>query len=177
MHLICGPPAAGKSTHVAAHAAPGDIVIDFDAIAAEWGFGRERPSDVIGMLLEERNARLAALAHEPSDRVAWVILTAPSRCLRAWWCERLGVRAADLVVLVPTPQELQRRIFADPERNELRQAQMTLVVKWFRQERDNDPGMLKPGHDAKGYPLDPLHPWNRGDSYGRDTIPSTRRYG
>ncbi|MGO2655979.1 MAG: AAA family ATPase [Pseudoclavibacter sp.] len=33
IHAVIGPPAAGKSTYVAEHAAPDDVVIDLDAIA------------------------------------------------------------------------------------------------------------------------------------------------
>jgi hypothetical protein len=35
--LVYGPPAAGKSTHVAKHARPGDLIVDYDAIAASLG--------------------------------------------------------------------------------------------------------------------------------------------
>ncbi|WP_410494712.1 ATP-binding protein [Corynebacterium belfantii] len=33
LHVITGPPAAGKTTYVQQHAKDGDIIIDFDAIA------------------------------------------------------------------------------------------------------------------------------------------------
>jgi hypothetical protein len=159
--LICGPPASGKSMYVKAHAAAADIVIDFDAIALEYGFGRDRPSNVVGELLEERNRRLAALADEPPDRVAWIILSAPSRCLRQWWCEMLGVRDEDLLVLIPTRNELRRRIMSDPERKRTQQRYLELIDKWLRQERADSPGVFKSGTDLEGYPTDPLHPWNR----------------
>jgi len=32
--VITGPPGSGKTTYAHAHAAPGDIIIDFDALAA-----------------------------------------------------------------------------------------------------------------------------------------------
>lgn len=35
--LVMGPPCSGKSTYVAAHKAPGDLVIDFDALASALG--------------------------------------------------------------------------------------------------------------------------------------------
>lgn len=31
--IVTGPPCGGKSTHIATHATPGDIVIDLDRIA------------------------------------------------------------------------------------------------------------------------------------------------
>ena len=161
VRLVCGPPAAGKSTYVAKHAKPNDIILDLDAIAREWGYGRYRPSHVIGALLQERNRRLAALAKEPADRVAWVILTAPARSLRRWWCDALNVHPMDMVLLVPSVGELRGRIMTDPDRKYVREHHLALVNDWFRRERGDDPGVLRRGHDVRGNPIDPLHSWNR----------------
>jgi AAA domain-containing protein len=159
--LVCGPPAAGKSTYVRARAKPDDIVIDFDEIATEYGYNRDRPSWVVGELLEDRNARLANLASEPPERIAWVTLCAPSRALRRWWCEALNVRAEDLVMLVPPPKELYRRVMNDPARRSTRVKNLQLLARWFKLERSNDPGIVRAACDGDGYPTDPLHPWNR----------------
>lgn len=140
--LVCGPPAAGKSTHVALNSNENDIVIDFDAIAREHGFGRDRNLSPIELLLvlKDRNGRLAALANEPQSRLAWVIIGLPSERLRRWWCDALAVKAGDLIVLVPTRDELQRRIISDPEREPIAGRQMAVVDRWLRREHDNDPG-------------------------------------
>jgi hypothetical protein len=159
--LVCGPPAAGKSSYVEAHASPGDLIIDLDLLARERGYGRERPADVTGELLRERNARLAALATVPPDRTAWVIIGAPSASLRAWWCETLGVQPDDLIVLAPPREELRRRIMNDPDRSDVRQHHLELADCWLQRERDDNPGIVKHGYDASGYPTDPLHPWNK----------------
>lgn len=159
--LVCGPPAAGKSTYVRAHASPDDVVIDLDLIARERGYDRERPAEETGALLKERNARLRALGKTPSDNTAWVILGAPSPSLRAWWVKTLRVEPEDLIVLVPSRDELRRRIMADPDRKTVAQFHLQLVDKWLARERDDDPGITKRGHDLRGYPTDPLHPWNR----------------
>lgn len=132
--LICGPPASGKSTYVKANAGHGDIVIDVDAIAREYGMGRERASDATAMLLLDRNERLAALATEPSDRTAWVIMGGASHALRQWWCRRLNVKAERLIVLQPSREELLQRINNDPDRRAVRNLHMSLVDKWFEQE-------------------------------------------
>jgi 5-methylcytosine-specific restriction protein A len=161
VRLVCGAPASGKSTYVKNHAEAGDLVIDLDLIARERGFGRARPPSAIATLLAERNRRLAALACEPPERLAWVILSAPSQSLRGWWCAALGVAADDLIVLTPSREELRRRIIADPDRRTVRESHMVLVDKWIERERANDPGIIKTGSDAAGLPTDPLHPWNR----------------
>lgn len=158
--LICGPPASGKSTYVREHAARDDLVIDFDLIAREHGIGRERESDEVGEILEDRNRRLALLADEPADRVAWVILSAPSKCLRKWWCDTLGVKPNDLVVLSPPYDELRRRIKNDPDRQAVQSLHFGLVDQWMQRERNNDPGLIKGNCDMHGFPTDPLHPWN-----------------
>lgn len=132
--LICGPPASGKSTYVRANAKPGDIVIDLDMIAREYGLGRERPSEATAMLLLDRNDRLAALADQPSDRVAWVIMGGASEELRQWWCNALSVEPDCLILLVPSRDELHQRIMNDPDRRSVRHLHMWLVDKWFAQD-------------------------------------------
>lgn len=159
--LVCGPPAAGKTTYVRAHAATDDIVIDLDFIAQEHGFSRNLPAGELAGLLRARNARLAALANEPAERTAWIILTAPSRSLREWWREALAVQDDDVILLVPSRDELYRRIRSDPSRRHVRLMHMALVDKWLSRERADNPGMSKSGCGLDGYPTDPLHPWNR----------------
>jgi hypothetical protein len=137
------------------------LVIDLDLIARERGFDRDRPADATGDLLRARNARLAALAFEPPDRLAWVILLAPSRALRQWWSAALAVRPEDLIVLTPSRDELRRRILSDPDRRFVSELHFRLIDDWFARERANDPGIIKRGCDDDGLPTDPLHPWNR----------------
>jgi len=158
--LVCGPPAAGKTTYVRAHARADDIVIDFDLIAREMGFGLERSGDQVGEVLAERNARMAALAHEPAERLAWVVINAPSHRLREWW--RGILNAEEVVLLLPDRAELLRRIRNDPERQYDWARHYDLVNAWMMRERYNDPGIMKGDCDAQGMPTDPLHPWNRG---------------
>lgn len=159
--LVCGPPASGKTTYVRRNKSADDIVIDLDDIAREFGIDRRMTKDLLDELLTERNKRLAALAQLPRERIAWVILTAPSNSLRAWWRETLGVLRYDQVVLTPPRAELYRRVFADPDRKQVRQQQVEAIDKWFQRERYDDPGPIKPGFDVSGHPTDPLHPWFR----------------
>jgi len=131
--LICGPPAAGKSTYVRANARPDDVIIDLDMIARQCGMGRHRPGATRALLLI-RNQRLATLANEPHERIAWVIISAPSKGLRQWWCSALGVLPADLMVLVPTRTELRRRIINDPDRADVVDLHLSLIDRWFARD-------------------------------------------
>jgi 5-methylcytosine-specific restriction enzyme A len=131
--LICGPPASGKSTFVRANAGPHDIVIDLDMIALEFGLGRNRDGST-GTLLVERNRRLASLASEPAHRVAWVIVGAPSKQLRQWWCDMLGVVPGDMVLLVPTRTELRRRVMADPDRADVIDRHLAVIDRWLARD-------------------------------------------
>jgi len=159
--MVCGPVAAGKSTYVRNNAEPDDIIIDFDAIAKEMGWGRHRPQEAFAPVMAERNKRLAGLAVQPASRKAWFIACAPSRSLRRWWCDVLNVKPEDLIVLVPSRAELIRRIQNDPDRIHVQQIQFVLVDKWFNREHNDNPGYYMGGYDSDGIPIDPLHPWNQ----------------
>lgn len=132
--LVCGPPAAGKSTYVRDNAGLDDIVIDLDVVARDHGYGRVRPDHALHALLRDRNNRLARLAKEPIQRTAWVILGAPTRKLRRWWCEALGVRPEDLVLLLPPRAELHRRVMNDPDRKQVIDAHLLWIDKWLMRE-------------------------------------------
>lgn len=132
--LVCGPPASGKSTYVHLHAHEEDIVIDYDLIAHDMGYGRDRPANKTADLLRERNARLAALSRVSPNTTAYVIVGAPSTPARKWWQEALGVKPEDVILLLPDRRELIRRIVDDPERRPVRSLHIQLVDHWL--ERD-----------------------------------------
>ena len=100
--VVCGPPAAGKSTWVAERAVRGDLVLDLDGIVAELrnapvvehGWDRAR---WLQPALRLRNQRLGALSARPVWPRAWLIVAEPKAEWRQWWWERL--RPARIVVL------------------------------------------------------------------------------
>lgn len=149
VRLVCGPPAAGKTTYVRKYASARDIVIDLDDILAEHGGN-------LAVALTERNRRLGQLYLEPVKRVVWVIVCAPSPSLRGWWQQALG--AISVILLNPPRQELYRRVMADPKR---RHDGMAMVDAWLAREQEDDPGVVDGACTPDGYPTDPLHPWNR----------------
>lgn len=80
IRVVTGPPCAGKSTHVAESAQPGDLVVDYDVLAT--ALGSDTPHQSKGLVrlaaLAARKAVIAtALAHV-GDEDAWIIHTSPT---------------------------------------------------------------------------------------------------
>lgn len=95
VHLICGPPGAGKTTYVKDHAGPDDVVIDLDEIRRTVGAGQAS--------MWRMAAERAAANHEDSD--VWVIRTLADPQQRAEAAQRLN--ATDVRVLA-TPADLAK---------------------------------------------------------------------
>lgn len=107
--IVVGPPAAGKSTYVRAHAKPGDIVIDLDAIAAALTTGPPTHDHHHPVLRAAQRARLAAIdeALRLADRVdSWIIHTQPSPKALARYAEH----GARIVVVDPGRAVVEQRI-------------------------------------------------------------------
>lgn len=76
VHVVTGPPAAGKSTFVREHAAEGDVTIDFDQLAT--ALGQRSPHEIGGVhSAVARAAREAAVGAvlDGVDADVWVIQT------------------------------------------------------------------------------------------------------
>ena len=95
--LVIGPPCGGKTTYVSEHAQPGDVVIDFDAIARELGSPDEwrHGEPYWSQAYAETEARIAAIS---TEETAWVIRCAPDLRQRA---ELTAWLAAEVVVCDP----------------------------------------------------------------------------
>lgn len=97
--LVCGPPAAGKSTWVKQNARPGDRVIDFDEICRTLG-SRSRfdhPPHVRAVAKSMRRSLEERAVEHPGR--TWVIRSLADRDDREAVAERLGAR----VVVLATP--------------------------------------------------------------------------
>jgi hypothetical protein len=77
--IVTGPPAAGKSAHVSDNAQPGDVRIDFDAIAQALGAPLAHASSgaVRQVARATRKAAIAAVLEGVSEP-AWIIHTSPT---------------------------------------------------------------------------------------------------
>lgn len=105
--VITGPPCAGKTTYLRQHARPGDITVDFDAIAQALGSPSAHDHD-------QRLREIAAAAWSAAvDRAVtrypglqgWIIDSRPTRQRQAAY-QRAGARFVDLR---PDAAELHRR--------------------------------------------------------------------
>jgi hypothetical protein len=106
--IITGPPCAGKTTYMREHAKPGDIVVDFDAIAQALGSPVSHGCDrhVWKVAIEARDAAIkAAVGQSQQGATAWIIDSRPTPAARQAYT-RAGARIVDLTA---APGELHRR--------------------------------------------------------------------
>lgn len=107
--LVCGPPCAGKTTWVAQHARPGDIILDQDVIGAA--------------AMRTALSRVTAM----TAGTAWVIRCAPGPTRRQALARRLG---ADVVLLDPGEAEATARAAHRPHPRR----HISAVRDWYRRE-------------------------------------------
>jgi len=130
--LICGPPAAGKTTWVDAHKQPGDTVISLDDCKVHVG-GRmwDTDHDVWHKAIKYRDSRLRGLASLHHGH-AYVVIGAPTIVERNAWCAALGVPLDRLMVLATPAAVCLQRIRTDPARSHARVGLMDGVLRWHR---------------------------------------------
>ena len=129
--IICGPPASGKSTYVAAHAAPTDQIIDLDQIAAELSGSSLHGWDAKRWLhpaLFKRNDLLGRLSGRPSYPAAWLIVSEPEANWRQWWQDVLCPE--QIIVLEMTEAVCVENAARDHDRD--MQATTQAIRRWWR---------------------------------------------
>lgn len=132
LYLVTGPPAAGKSTWVRQQAKPGDITIDYDAIACvltpPGDDPHDHPDHVKQVTKAARQAAIDTALTLSMDHDVYVIHSTPSDALMARY-RRLG---AKLVTIDPGYDTVMARAKAErPWR--IQQA----VKKWYRQHPES----------------------------------------
>ncbi|MEV1063388.1 AAA family ATPase [Streptomyces sp. NPDC050263] len=134
LYVVTGPPAAGKSSWIEAHAKAADIVIDLDRITrALTGPGAPNWNQDPIHLRVAHKARYAAMqeAFEVRDQVdVYLIHTMPSDA----WLARYRGLGAEIVTVDPGEQVVRERVRA------MRSSAMDRVVtRWYRHYRGGDP--------------------------------------
>nr|WP_202534095.1 AAA family ATPase [Streptomyces sp. SID3212] len=130
MYVVTGPPGAGKSSWIRAHAKAVDIVIDLDLMAlAMAGPGADHHSHTKALLRVVHRARQAAVyeAEQVLDTTdVYLIHTMPQAKARARY-KRLGAR---IIVVDPGEAIVRQRV------RDMRQPAMEgVVTRWYRDHR------------------------------------------
>ncbi|MFD8404655.1 AAA family ATPase [Streptomyces anulatus] len=130
LYVITGPPGAGKSSYIRAHAKASDIVIDLDLMAlAMAGPGADHHAHHPALLRVVHRARQAAIheAEQVMDTVdVYLIHTMPQAKARARY-KRLN---AKIVTVDPGEAIVRQRV------RDMRQPAMDAVVtRWYNDRR------------------------------------------
>lgn len=113
--VVMGAPCSGKSTYVREHAAPGDIVIDFDVLAQALGSPdpHDHPKHIRMVAIDMRRTAIAsAIQQHLGGATVWIVDINPGERMPAY--RRAG---AVFVTMEASREELHRRASAErPER-------------------------------------------------------------
>lgn len=90
--VVCGPPASGKSTYVAQHARPADVVIDFDALAVALqppgAPSHDHAAGIPRVAAAARHAAISAATSPQATTPVWIIDAVPSARRRGTYQSR-----------------------------------------------------------------------------------------
>jgi len=144
--LIAGPPCGGKSTYLAGHAQPGDLIVDYDALAVALHLGvasHDQGTLLKPFICEARDAVLDRLMlGNHGIRHAWVLHTGSTRRERDLYRKRYG---AD-VVMVLSPEDvcLRRAMAQRPD------AWPSYIRRWFGAYEPDPRDEIVRGYDPEG---------------------------
>lgn len=133
VHLVYGPPCAGKSTFVRENMGPYDLVFDMDAVQNALCYGTEHSGKphTLGAALAMRNAFIAYLNGRRTDIQgdAWVIISTASP---EYFARRFFGAKIEVVCLVPPAAVCLKRLEQDdtrPDKEFGRQA----IREWYEE--------------------------------------------
>lgn len=109
LHVVTGPPAAGKTTYVRQHAKRGDVVVDLDAIAMAITPDPDDHHHPLPVLRTAQRARQAAITEalrHCQDTDVWIIHTQP----RPEALARYAEHGASVVTIDPGRETVMARI-------------------------------------------------------------------
>lgn len=138
VHLVWGPPGAGKTTYVREHMQPGDIVIDLDLIgrALSMADKTDVPRNVERIAYDIRDYLYDKIAARKLDaKEVWVIAGVPKRKQRQELIEKLN---AEAVFIGATFKDCYDHILLDSERKD-KALQLAIIEKWFRDWEQEPP--------------------------------------
>ena len=128
IHIVSGPPCAGKSTYVREHAQDGDLRVDYDLIAQALGSVRSHSAE--GLIKQAAfEAREGAIrsALGDADAESWIIHTSPSE----EHIKRYEEAGADFIQLDPGKEICLERAAHD----ERPQQTIDGIEKWYAKQK------------------------------------------
>lgn len=79
IHIITGPPCAGKSTYIQEHAKEGDLCVDYDHIAQALGATKSHAAEgIVRQAAFSAREGAISIALQNADAESWIIHTSPS---------------------------------------------------------------------------------------------------
>ena len=110
IHIITGPPCAGKSTYVKENAKAGDLRVDYDLIAQALGAENSHAAEglVKQAAFDAREGAIATALKDPKAE-SWIIHTTPSEDHLKLYADA----GADMVELDPGYEVCMERAIAD----------------------------------------------------------------
>lgn len=143
VHIVTGPPAAGKSTYVREHAGPLDVIVDLDriasAISAEGMDTHGYPDHIRHVAIGMRSAAIARATRlrEPVD--VWVIHSIPTPDTLAEY----RAHGWHIVTCDPGRDVVLARAAAERPASSL-----AVIARWYEREqietREDDGQLAKP---------------------------------
>lgn len=163
IHIVSGPPCAGKSTYVREHAKGGDLRVDYDLIATALGSVNSHAAD--GLIKQAAFAAREGVietALKNADDESWIIHTSPSE----EHMKRYEEAGAEFIELDPGKEVCLERAKEDGR------PQQTFdgIEKWYSGKKENKKMRKTKTIDAKaenGMIVGYASTWTREpDSYG-----------
>ena len=110
LHIITGPPCAGKSTYAREHA-NGGVIVDFDALAQTFGApaAHDAGEPFKGLTFKARAAAVRYCCEHASEFESWIIHTAPA----AYQLDAYKQAGAEFIELDPGINECLERCERD----------------------------------------------------------------
>jgi predicted kinase len=136
IHIVVGPPCAGKSTYVKERATEGDVIVDFDGIARALGASGHMPEGAAkDVAFAARAAAIDALL-KGAEAASWIIHTSPS----AEQVDAYRGAAAEFIVLDPDMEECLVRAESD----ERPAGTVEAIRSWYESPPDIEATSLEP---------------------------------
>lgn len=130
IHIVCGPPGAGKTTYVKKYMERGDLVVDFDMIKQSISLCNktETPDSLLSIAESIREVLYKTIEmNQVPAKTIWIVALLPTRKQRDELSKRFN---ADVILIEKTLEECLENIMNDNERID-KELQMRILDKFF----------------------------------------------